>query len=165
MAKVKGRPSSYKPEYAAQARKLCLLGATDGEMAEIFGVSEVTLNAWKQKYPGFLKSLTQGKAAADANVAERLYERALGYSHPDVHVSSYEGDITITRLTKHYPPDTAAASLWLRNRQPKKWREKTEQEVTGKDGSPLVPVLNVFATGNQPRPASQANRGAADKGD
>ena len=27
---------------------------------------------------------------------------------------------------EHYPPDTAAASLWLRNRQPKLWRERSE---------------------------------------
>jgi hypothetical protein len=26
--------------------------------------------------------------------------------------------------TEHYPPDTGAASLWLRNRQPEKWRDK-----------------------------------------
>lgn len=133
-----GRPSAYKPEYAEQARKLCLLGSTDAEMADIFGVSEVTLNAWKKAHPEFLKSITQGKAEADANVASRLYERALGYSHPEVHVSSYEGDITLTPLTKHYPPDTQAASLWLRNRQPAKWRDKTDHEVTGKGGGNVI---------------------------
>ena len=26
--------------------------------------------------------------------------------------------------TEHYPPDTQAASLWLRNRQPAKWRDR-----------------------------------------
>ena len=29
----------------------------------------------------------------------------------------------------HHPPDTAAASLWLRNRQPKLWRDKHEIDV------------------------------------
>lgn len=32
----RGRPSSYQPEYAEQARKLCLLGATDQEIADFF---------------------------------------------------------------------------------------------------------------------------------
>ena len=31
-----GRPTKYKPEYSAQAQKLCLLGATDAEMADFF---------------------------------------------------------------------------------------------------------------------------------
>lgn len=33
-----GRPSSYKPEYAAQAEKLCKLGATDIEVADFFAL-------------------------------------------------------------------------------------------------------------------------------
>ena len=30
---------------------------------------------------------------------------------------------------EHYPPDTQAASLWLRNRHPDKWKDRTEQAV------------------------------------
>jgi hypothetical protein len=79
----------------------------------------------KRKHPKFSESIKAGKEYADANVASRLYERAMGYSHPEVHVSNYQGEITLTPLVKHYPPDTNAASLWLRNRQPQKWRDKT----------------------------------------
>jgi hypothetical protein len=132
-----GRPSSYREEFAEQAYKLCLLGATDAEMADFFGVNELTINRWKTAHPGFCKSITRGKTEADANVAERLYRRALGYSHDEVHVSNYQGEVTLTPLVKHYPPDTQAASLWLRNRQPRKWRDKTDHEYTGKDGGPL----------------------------
>ena len=38
-------------------------------------------------------------------------------------------EIVITPTVKHYPPDTQAASLWLRNRQPQLWRDKTEVAV------------------------------------
>lgn len=124
--KEPGRPSSYRDEYAEQARKLCLLGYTDIELAEFFSVCEKTINNWKTDFPEFLQSITCGKAIADAEVADGLYQRARGYSHPDVHVSSYEGCITITPITKHYPPDTPAASLWLRNRQSKKWRKEPD---------------------------------------
>ena len=31
---TKGRPSSYRQEYAEQAYKLCLLGVTDADMAD-----------------------------------------------------------------------------------------------------------------------------------
>jgi hypothetical protein len=33
--------------------------------------------------------------------------------------------------TEHYPPETQAASLWLRNRQPAKWRDRQEVNHTG----------------------------------
>ncbi len=126
-----GRPTSYRNEYAEQAYKLCLLGATDARMADFFGVVESTLNLWKVEIPEFSESITRGKDAADAVIAESLFHRAKGYSHPEVHVSNFQGNVTLTPLTKHYPPDTPAASLWLRNRQPKLWRDKMETELSG----------------------------------
>ena len=47
MAKKIGRPSAYKTEYVDKAYKLCLLGATDKQMADISGVAESTFNLWK----------------------------------------------------------------------------------------------------------------------
>lgn len=149
MAK-KGRPSSYVEAYAEQARKLCLLGATDKEMADFFRVSEQTLNAWKGAHPAFLESITRGKMLADANVAQKLYHRALGYSHDAVKIFQVDGAPLIVPYVEHYPPDTPAASLWLRNRQPAKWRDKLDHEVTGKDGTPLVPILNVTVGSGKP---------------
>ena len=126
-----GRPSLYRPEYAEQARKICLLGATDAELASVFGVSESTLNLWKTEHPEFSESITRGKLLADAEVADRLYQRALGYSHPAVKIMTVANQVTREEYVEHYPPDTPAASLWLRNRQPAKWRDKTQQEHSG----------------------------------
>lgn len=123
-----GRPSKYKPEFNDLGYKYCLLGATDKELAEFFEVSESTLNLWKTEVPEFSESLKRGKAEADAVVASKLFHRATGYSHPDVDIKMYEGQIIITPLTKHYPPDSTAAIFWLKNRQPKQWRDKQEVE-------------------------------------
>src|SRR5262245_4973834 len=38
-ASTRGRPPIYKPEYAGQAKQLCMLGSTDSRLAEGFGVS------------------------------------------------------------------------------------------------------------------------------
>ena len=133
-----GRPTDYKPEYAEQVYKLCLMGMTDSELSKFFDVAESNLNEWKKQFPEFQESMRRGKEIADAEVSASLYERAKGYSHPDVHISNYQGFITETPLTKHYPPDTAAASLWLRNRQSGKWREKIDQEIYGKGGGPII---------------------------
>lgn len=121
-----GRPTLFRDEYVEQAYKLCLLGATDAELADFFEVCERTINTWKEDYPEFLQSLKAGKASADAAVAESLHKRALGYSHPDVHISNFQGMITVTDIVKHYPPDTGAAFIWLKNRQPHKWKDKVE---------------------------------------
>lgn len=132
-----GRPTRYKAEYAEQARKLCLLGATDIELAEFFRVSTGTLDTWKKTHSEFLSSITRGKVVADAEVADRLYQRALGYSHKAVKIMAVDKSVVREEYIEHFPPDTQAASLWLRNRQPKKWRDKQDVEHSGKDGGPI----------------------------
>ena len=127
-----GRPTKYKQEYNEQAYKLCLLGATDADMADFFEVDECTINRWKQSEEEFCKSLKRGKAEADYKVAQSLYHRAKGYVAPDIITASHGGMITdVKQVEKHYPPDTTAAIFWLKNRQPKQWRDKQETEISG----------------------------------
>jgi hypothetical protein len=137
-----GRPSSYKPEYAEQVQKLSRLGATDKEMADFFGVAESTFHKWKIDYPQFSESLKVGKLLSDAEVSNKLYHRALGYSHEDVDIRVVAGEIVKTSLIKHYPPDTTACIFWLKNRQPEKWRDKTEVAA---DSATIAEVLKDLA--------------------
>ncbi len=136
----RGRPSAFKQDYIEQTKKLCRLGAIDRELADFFGVTERTINNWKRDHPEFQDALKEGKLLADAEVAHSLYRRALGYSHPEVHVSRYQGEVTVTPLTKHYPPDTAACVFWLRNRRPDLWRERRAEE-----GSDEPPEARAFS--------------------
>lgn len=133
-----GRPTKYKEEYDEQAEKLCKLGATDAELADFFEVAESTLNLWKLEHTSFSEALKRGKKIADAEVAEKLFKRATGYSHEDVDIKVIDGEIVMTPLTKHYPPDTIAAIFWLKNRQKDKWRDKTEQDIKYPDGVQVV---------------------------
>lgn len=132
-----GRPTVYKSEYPEQAEKLCKLGATDAELADFFDVVESTINAWKLSYPEFSESIKAGKQLADANVADRLYQRAMGFEHDSEEikvVSDGQGagsSIERVPVRKIYPPDTTAAIFWLKNRQKDKWRDKTETEHSG----------------------------------
>lgn len=132
------RPPKYSPETTAVwALKLCRLGATDAQLADAFEVAESTLNRWKHDYPEFREALKKGKALADAEVADALFRRATGYSHPAVKIFNDQGAPLVVDYTEHYPPDTAAGIFWLKNRQPGLWRDKAQQELSGPDGQPL----------------------------
>lgn len=128
---MSGRPSKYKPEFAEQAHKLCRLGATDREVADFFKVTEQTLNNWKAAHPEFFESLKVAKEEADKRVEQSLYRRALGYSHDSVHVSNFQGEVTLTPIVEHYAPDTTACIFWLKNRKPSEWRDVKAVEHSG----------------------------------
>ncbi len=138
MAKNKGgRPTAYKKEYEEQAYKLTLLGAVDTELANFFNVAESTIHKWKINHLKFSESIKNGKDIANANVATSMYQKAIGYSHPEDKIFNNNGEALIVKTTKHYPPDTQAGSLFLRNRTSVagslgiNWRDKIEQEITG----------------------------------
>ena len=120
-----GRPTKYKKEYENQVYKLCLLGATDKELADFFGVVESTINEWKIKQPEFSESMKRGKINADAEIAESLHKRAKGYRYIE---KEYKEGLLSKEVEKEVAPDTTAAIIWLKNRQPKSWRDKQEVE-------------------------------------
>ncbi len=125
-----GRPVLYRQEYNKKARKLSKLGLTDAQMADFFEVSISTFLMWKGKYPVFLKALAGGKKVADEQVVRALYNRAVGYDHPETKVFNHQGEIITEDIVKHVPPDPGAAKLWLTNRRPDEWREKASIDHT-----------------------------------
>lgn len=130
--KKTGRPTDFRDKYIEQAYKLALLGATDADLADFFEVDKRTINNWKHDYPDFFHSLKRGKQEADANVAKSLYNRALGYDIEEEKVFNDNGNPLIVKTKKHYPADPTSIIYWLKNRQPKKWRDRPdsgEEEV------------------------------------
>lgn len=133
MAGENGRPTKYQKAYDEQARKLCLLGYTDVQLADFFGVAESTIHKWKLDFPSFSEALKAGKANADAELALTLYERAKGGKRI---VKQKVADGAIVDLEEELPPDTTAIIFWLKNRQPKLWRNNPEQEEA-KEQAPI----------------------------
>lgn len=126
----RGRPVSYRPEFVAQATRYCELGATDFELAKIFGVDTLTIYRWKNTYPDFCKAVQVGKEHADERVARSFFNRAVGYSFESEKVFQHQGAIIRATTVEHVPPDPGAALNWLKNRRPKEWRERKEVEHT-----------------------------------
>lgn len=121
-----GRPVEYCEAFARLAFKFCLLGCKDTELAQMLSITEATLNNWKHEHPSFLESIKSGKQKSDADVVDALRKRAMGYSHPDLHIAVINGKVVKTPITKHYAPDTGAAAFWLKNRRPEHWRDRSE---------------------------------------
>lgn len=102
---ARGRPTKYDPAKLDDVKRLCLLGATDDEIAEFLGIHRATFYDWKNRHPDFVDAIWSGKQGADALVAESLFRSAT-------------------------TGDTGASKMWLINRRPDLWREKSETKVT-----------------------------------
>lgn len=130
----RGRPPAgrgYRESYVPAARLMCRGGAIDADLAKAFGVNVSTVERWKKAHPDFNDACTAGKAIADELVERSLFERATGYAMPAQKFFQHEGTVIVQDYTERYPPDTVACIFWLKNRQPKLWRDKHELDVPG----------------------------------
>lgn len=155
------RPSKYRPEFAEQARKLCKLGATDHELADFFGVSVRSVAQWRVVHPEFSQALKVGKKLADDRVRDSLFRRALGYEHDETDLRVVGTKLVKTPVRKHYPPDTTACIFWLKNRQPRDWRDRHQHELTGAGGRTLAQELASMPGDGQAGPSAPGGEGDA----
>lgn len=126
------RKTLWHDDMAGFAKDLCLLGATDQDLAKHFEVSLATINNWKKKHMAFRLAIKAGKFVADAQVAGALFQRAKGWSCEETDIRVIDKKVVVTTYTRHYPPDTAAAIYILNNRQKELWRSHQVFEHAGK---------------------------------
>jgi len=125
-----GRTPKYRNSYPELVYRMCMIkNCTDKELSDILGITTETLYKWKKQFPEFSDAIKRGKEEPDFKVAKSIFSRAVGYSHPEEKVFLHEGTPVKVETTKHYPPDTAAAFIWLRNRQG--WSNKSTIEHDG----------------------------------
>lgn len=79
-------------------------GLTNEQIAQNMGITRQTLNVWSKKYSSISDALKKGKEVVDYAVENALLKNALG-------------------------GDTTAQIFWLKNRKPKQWRDKPEQDA------------------------------------
>ena len=116
-----------KGKYAQwlEPEKLLLLegwardGLTDEQIAQNIGISASTLYEWKRRYPEMSEALKRGKEIVDILVENALFKKALS------------GDVT-------------AQIFWLKNRRPKKWRDKPVDEAIDQMTDQLQKLREMF---------------------
>jgi len=152
-----GRKTKYTNRFPERVEIMARSGMIEVDMAEQLGVSVPTFEAYKQKFPEFLKSLKRGKETVDDIVVAKLLTRALGYSYDETvkeriltkgEEKSYA--MAITKVTtKHVHPDVTAMIFWLKNRRPDEWREQKHVDPDQQITPELKQTINVLAILNR----------------
>jgi hypothetical protein len=88
----------------------------------------------------FSEASKVGKEVPDDRIERSLNQRSVGYTYEAVKIFMPAGakQPVYAPYREHVPPDTAAASLWLRNRRKDEWRDKQVYEHGGPDGGPIT---------------------------
>ena len=140
---TKGRPTTYRPEYAAQARHAYQLGACDEDIARHFEIGIATFYRWRHTYPEFAAACTIGKEHAHSRVELSLYQRAIGYDYiceRSRMFASWDKPM-IETFTKRVLADPRAAALYLRLHKPREWSGSERAKGDGEDLEDLAEIL------------------------
>lgn len=111
-----GRPSLYREEYAERVIEFCRDGYTLTAFAGEIGVARSTINEWISAHPEFSEAVSRAKALKARWWEERAREVALKGGQGG------QATMIIFGLKNHAPDD---------------FRDKTEHQLTGKDGAPI----------------------------
>jgi hypothetical protein len=60
--KTPNRPRRFRPALCGQARKLCALGFTNIQVAQLMGFHLSTFDRWRREYPEFEEAMKAGRA-------------------------------------------------------------------------------------------------------
>lgn len=135
-----GRPTKYLGEVHDElVYDLRLVGCSREQIAQALNITLELLDQWRETHTSFFSAWNAGGDEADAAVARKLFNRAIGYEHPSekIFYDSKTGEVVRAETTERYAPDTSAAIFWLTNRQGQKWKNRQSSELSGPDGTPL----------------------------
>lgn len=128
---------SYSPELA---ERICVRLADGESLKRICKDPDMPSSPrivfqWLKKYPEFAEDYKQARDFYTDLVEDEILDLADDSSQDQREDGTYDHDhINRSRLKV----DTR--KWWLAKQRPKKWSDKVTQEVTGKDGGPLVNI-------------------------
>lgn len=107
-------------------------GYTVEDIATRIGVTVGAFRSWMSKYEEIRKAVKDGRELVDYKVENALLKAALGYTTKETKVTTHlvGGKVVESfeeTVTKEAAPNVRAATYWLGNRLPKKWRNLNGQ--------------------------------------
>ena len=134
MARKSKYDTHVKP-YLDEIQGWAMSGLTDEQIAMNLDIAVSTIYEYKKKYPEFSGALKKGKDIADAQVVNALFKTATGFTYYE-DIATATGDVV--QAQRYAKPNTTAQIFWLKNRQPDKWRDKTEVKA-----DITIPTINI----------------------
>ena len=145
-----GQPTKYEKRFNQMAYVVCVEGGfTDLKLAKLFSVDKATITNWKHASPKFYDSIRKGKDEFNVAIAENsLLKRVKGGKVREttreakiVHLNGVpimgeDGKIktelkTTKIVTKQVAPSDKALEFFLKNRDPSRWPNKHDVNVSG----------------------------------
>lgn len=137
--KKRGAPTKKTPNRVQRIFKLAKEGKTNEEIAKMVEVSTETIRLWRQADFDFSCDLKEAQNEANQLVEAALFKRALGYdSTVQTQRIDKDGNVINVKETIHIPGHPTSQIYWTKNRDRKRWSDKVESEITGREGGPLV---------------------------
>lgn len=101
-------------------------GKLDYEIAELLGVTPRAWSYWKQYSEPIAAIYAASEAIKTSRVEAALYLRATGMKVKEVRTTS---DGKVETVEKFLPPDTKAATFWLKNRDKDRWKDRFDNVI------------------------------------
>ena len=101
-------------------------GMTEYSISEKLGIHYNTFARYRNQYNVLSELYARAMKERNCLVMHKMFERAIGYEHPDLFIAQNKGEIVKEEIIKHYPPDVNAADLYLRNNDPDYKSAKSE---------------------------------------
>lgn len=120
------------PDFTPEQMLLALAkaGLTYNEMAAILGFSVSTLKTILENDQRLWEQVEEAQAAPNFKVEQALFKRALGYQVKEI---TKEDGRPIKVVLKDNAPDVVACIFWLKNRDPRRWRDVVEMKFSLRD--------------------------------
>ncbi len=119
---MSGRPSKYSEAYCEEIIRHMAEGASMASFAAEIGVARSSLNEWMEHHPEFSEAVKIAKAKCAAWWEKHLRSIAVAGGGPGA---------------------ATACIFGLKNMAAEDWREKTETEISGKDGGAIETVSRI----------------------
>lgn len=116
-------------------------GFTDQQVAKKLNIAYSTLTKYKASDSEVSEALRAGKEFADYEVENALFKKAKGYDvitqkaikckeiyYDDKNRRCERETVKVVDVCVHVPPDTMAATIYLNNRLPDKYRRNANKE-------------------------------------
>ena len=136
-----GRKSMVTPATLATIKKLAGHGFLSTEIADILGVTRMTMWRWQTQHPEVAKALSIGHEAANGRVELSIYQQAIGYERDEEEIKVINGEVTRIPVRRYYPPSAQAAAFCARHK--KQWGEDMPPVIENTDEAKPVEIRQV----------------------